>query len=41
MDHIRRHQARAAERLWREQMARTTETWMQEPKVRSLLDLLS
>ena len=41
VDHIRRHQARAAERLWREQMARTTETWMQEPNVRSLLDLLS
>ncbi len=41
VDKIGRHQASAAERLWREQMARTTETWMQEPKVRSLLDLLS
>jgi DNA-binding FadR family transcriptional regulator len=41
VERIRRGQAAAAERLWREQMARTTETWMREPKVRSLLDLLS
>ena len=41
VEKIRRRQASAAERLWREQMTRTTDTWMQEPKVRSLLDLLS